>query len=270
MPKVNVYLPDDLADAVKDTGVPVSSVCQAALDQAVRRLAALRAWAAADIDLDAAAGPVAVTDRARQAIRLAVGAATDRGAPEVTTADLLSGILDEGANLALLVLSALEIEPRRLADALADARAAEAGSGGSGAEGAPGRRFAAPAAAALMQSAIEALTLGHNYLGCEHLLLGLVAEPDGVAGRVLREAGADQRSARRAVAAALNGYAHLRAQAAAAAPQAGPGASAGAGGGQAGGQDAELAAVRGLVEPLAARLDDIERRLGAVAGPPAA
>jgi ATP-dependent Clp protease ATP-binding subunit ClpC len=88
---------------------------------------------------------------------------------------------------------------------------------------------------------------------------------------VLRDAGADQRSTRRAVAAALNGYAHLRAQAAAAAPQAGPGASAGAGGeAVAGGQDAVLAAVRGLVEPLTARLDDIERRLDAVAGPPAA
>ncbi|MDX6415722.1 MAG: hypothetical protein QOG28_342, partial [Trebonia sp.] len=38
MPKINVYLPDDLAEAVKEAGLPVSAICQATLEQAVRRL----------------------------------------------------------------------------------------------------------------------------------------------------------------------------------------------------------------------------------------
>jgi post-segregation antitoxin (ccd killing protein) len=42
MPKINVYLPDDLAEAVRDAGVPVSAVCQRALEQAVRRVTAVR------------------------------------------------------------------------------------------------------------------------------------------------------------------------------------------------------------------------------------
>ncbi|WP_306368477.1 type II toxin-antitoxin system CcdA family antitoxin [Nocardiopsis sp. CC223A] len=49
MPKVNVYLPEDLADAVRESGIPVSAVCRRALEQAVRRLATAR---------DALRGPV--------------------------------------------------------------------------------------------------------------------------------------------------------------------------------------------------------------------
>jgi ATP-dependent Clp protease ATP-binding subunit ClpC len=78
-------------------------------------------------------------------------------------------------------------------------------------EGAP-TRFSSPAANALELTVTEATALGHNYIGCEHLLLGLIAEPDGAAGRVLRALGAEPRLARRAVAAALAGYVHLRAQ----------------------------------------------------------
>ena len=52
----------------------------------------------------------------------------------------------------------------------------------------------------------EAIGLGHNYVGCEHLLLGLVAESDWSAGEVRRSLGADYRPVRRAVSAALAGY----------------------------------------------------------------
>jgi ClpA/ClpB-like protein len=53
---------------------------------------------------------------------------------------------------------------------------------------------------------------GRTAIGCEHLLLGLAAEPDGIAGTTLRAQGADHRTRRRAVVAALAGYVHLRAQ----------------------------------------------------------
>jgi post-segregation antitoxin (ccd killing protein) len=42
VPKINVYLPDELAEAVKEAGVPVSAVCQRALEQAVRRITSIR------------------------------------------------------------------------------------------------------------------------------------------------------------------------------------------------------------------------------------
>jgi ATP-dependent Clp protease ATP-binding subunit ClpC len=64
-----------------------------------------------------------------------------------------------------------------------------------------------------LQAAVtEAISLDHNYIGCEHLLLGLVAETDGIAGRALRAQGAEHKTVRRAVVAALAGYVHLRAQ----------------------------------------------------------
>ena len=42
MPKINVYLPDDLANAVREAGIPVSPVCQKALAEAVRRVGRAR------------------------------------------------------------------------------------------------------------------------------------------------------------------------------------------------------------------------------------
>jgi hypothetical protein len=57
----------------------------------------------------------------------------------------------------------------------------------------------------------DEISLGHDYVGCEHLLIGLVAEPDGTAGQVLRTLGAEPRLTRHAVAAAPAGYVHLRA-----------------------------------------------------------
>jgi ATP-dependent Clp protease ATP-binding subunit ClpC len=52
----------------------------------------------------------------------------------------------------------------------------------------------------------ESLRLGHNYVGTEHLLLALVAEEEGIAGRVLREQGVDMNRTRAEVVRALSGY----------------------------------------------------------------
>src|SRR5689334_9408393 len=112
MPKINVYLPDDLAEAVKEAGVPVSPVCQRALEGAVRRVAAVRQ--AAQLDLgqgDPTATLTHFTARARTAVRLAIEQAREAGAPEVGTEQLLAGLLAEGGNLALGILRSLEIEP---------------------------------------------------------------------------------------------------------------------------------------------------------------
>ncbi|MFY1702284.1 Clp protease N-terminal domain-containing protein [Micromonospora sp. WMMA1923] len=103
------------------------------------------------------------------------------------------------------------------------------------------------AANALELTVTEAIALGHNYVGCEHLLLGLVTEPDGAAGQVLRTAGAEARLTHRAVTAALAGYAHLRAQAPAPTPAGDPARL--------------LAALDERLRPLLARIDGLERRL---------
>ena len=65
MPKINVYLPDDLADAVRDTGVPVSAICQRALEQAVRRITAIRQISLTDLSDADLAGQLSALHRPR-------------------------------------------------------------------------------------------------------------------------------------------------------------------------------------------------------------
>ncbi|WP_433362165.1 Clp protease N-terminal domain-containing protein [Streptosporangium sp. CA-115845] len=250
MPKINVYLPDELAEAVKRAGVPVSAVCQRALEQAVRRVTSIRetALSAPDLD-DLAARFPHFTPRARSVIKLSVEQARALGAAEVGTEHLLGGMLAEGSNLALQVLGALEIDPEEVRRRLDRPSTATPAATTGDAELA----FGAPAAAALEMTVTEATSLGHNYIGCEHLLLGLIAEPEGVAGHVLRELGAEHRLTRRAVAAALAGYVHLRAQTQTASVVPAQPADA---------ASALSAAVREELRPVLRRLERLEEHLG--------
>jgi ATP-dependent Clp protease ATP-binding subunit ClpC len=240
MPKINVYLPDELADAVREAGVPVSAVCQRALEQAVRRVTAIRETALGDLDDAAlAAGLPSFTQRARTTLRLAAEQAAATSSDTVGTGHLLGGLVAEGGNLALQVLRAIEIDPARVAQDLAARSLAEDGAG------ATDRRFSVAAAGALELAVTEATALGHNYVGCEHLLIGLVAEPDGVAGQILRSLGAEPRLTRRAVAAAVAGYAHLKTTAETKGPK----------------DPAE--AIRAELRPLVARIERLEAQLRA-------
>ncbi|MFI7446343.1 Clp protease N-terminal domain-containing protein [Nonomuraea sp. NPDC049714] len=244
MPKINVYLPDELAEAVKEAGVPVSAVCQRALEQAVRRVTAIRETVLTDLDLEVPTGAlVHLTDRTRTVLKLAADRAGADGAAAVGTGHLLAGMLDEGGNLALHVLRAMDIELDQVRRDLAQRTPAAPGEAGQA------RRFSGTAANALEFAVTESTSLGHNYVGCEHLLLGLVAEPDGTAGQVLRGLGADPRLARRAVVAALAGYVHLRGQAQQAAQPA---------------DVAQLLAttVRDQLQPLLQRIALLEERAG--------
>src|SRR5512138_2467164 len=140
MPKINVYLPDDLADAVRDAGLPVSAICQRALEQAVRRTSAIRQALLDDLRPDELAGRLpSFTARLVTAVTLAADRAKTAGARHVTTADLLAGMITEGGNLALQILTALEIDP----GALGVPAATEPG------PGEPGLRFSTPAATAI-------------------------------------------------------------------------------------------------------------------------
>jgi ATP-dependent Clp protease ATP-binding subunit ClpC len=211
---------------------------------------AARRAAERELDADDPIGqPANLTPRTRQALRLAVEAARAAGSPEGGPAPRVSGMVREGSNLALLVLGAMEIDPQQVVDALGGP--ATAGATGQAGADRPGRRFDRAAASALERSVVEALTLGHNYVGCEHLLIGLVEEPDGAGGRALRAAGAEARATRRSVVAALSGYTHLRAQAAGR-----PAA------------DALTTAIQRELQPITSRLDRLEQRLTALAATP--
>ncbi|EUA37784.1 clp amino terminal domain protein [Mycobacterium avium subsp. avium 2285 (R)] len=52
----------------------------------------------------------------------------------------------------------------------------------------------------------EALQLGHNYIGTEHILLGLIREGEGVAAQVLVKLGAELTRVRQQVIQLLSGY----------------------------------------------------------------
>jgi ATP-dependent Clp protease ATP-binding subunit ClpC len=64
----------------------------------------------------------------------------------------------------------------------------------------------------------KALSLWHSSIGCEHLLLGLLATEEGLASKVLRRMGLELRTTRRAVVTALSGFVHAKANAARPAP----------------------------------------------------
>jgi ATP-dependent Clp protease ATP-binding subunit ClpC len=238
MPKINVYLPDDLADAVKETGLPVSAVCQRALEVSVKRVSAIRAVILGDLgDEDPTAPLTHFTSRAKDVITFAISGARERGAAEVGTRDLVLGMITEGSNLALQVLHSIDVEPRTVRREVE--RLAPSGESGAAA------RMGATAANALELTVVEAIALGHNYVGCEHLLLGLLAEPDGSGGEVLRGLGVELRAARHAVGAMLTGY--QQAKQAGASPVA----------------NLVSDAIGEALRPVLRRLDKLEERTGA-------
>jgi ATP-dependent Clp protease ATP-binding subunit ClpA len=262
VPKINVYLPDDLAEAVKDVGVPVSAICQRALEGAVRRITAIRQAALDEVNLDDPAGRMShFSRRARAAVGLALAAARQEGTPYVGTEHLLAGVLAEGENLAIEVLRAMEIEPDAVRQALAREAGSQGETGGDADREGAAFRFSGEAANALELAVTEAIGLGHNYVGCEHLLLGLAGEENGTAGRVLRGLGAEYRPTRRAISAALIGFS-FKAQKQAQAQAGGQGTSGAQGAPGAAALKMLAEAVRREMQPFAERLDRLEQRLG--------
>jgi ATP-dependent Clp protease ATP-binding subunit ClpA/post-segregation antitoxin (ccd killing protein) len=240
MPKVSVYLPDDLADAVRDAQVPVSAICQAALERAVREVTAARGADESPPEGASAVGLFArFTPRARQAVVLANEAA--RGVPHgfVGTEHVLLGILDEGDNMAIRALDELHVDCDELRTELRASMLPPAGAAPTGHV-----PFTPRAKRSLELAAKEALALGHNYIGCEHLLLGMLATEEGLASRVLRRLGVEHRTTRMAVVSVLT---RVRPPAARATPPPAPAPTSAS-------TDATLARIL-------ERLDAIERRL---------
>jgi len=123
------------------------------------------------------------TRRARRVIILAQEEAKRLNHSAVGTEHILLGIIREGEGVASKALESLNISPERV-------RAEIESAIGHG-ERAPHEEvaFTPPAKKALELAMEEARRLGHNYIGTEHLLLGLIREGEGVAARVLEAMG---------------------------------------------------------------------------------
>jgi ATP-dependent Clp protease ATP-binding subunit ClpA len=140
------------------------------------------------------------TDRARRVVVLARQEARRLDHDHVGTEHILLGLLCEGKGVGVKALVALGID-------LQDVRQQVEGLIGRGPEAPSGHiPFTGPAKRVLELSLREALQFGHNYIGTEHITLGLIGEEDGVAARVLAGVGADAGRVRRQVILLLHGY----------------------------------------------------------------
>lgn len=133
------------------------------------------------------------TDRARRVLVLAQEEARLLDHNFIGTEHLLLGLLREQEGIAARALSAsgitLEAVRAKVEETI--------GPSGSSPTGSP--PFTPRAKKVLELSLREALTLNHNYIGTEHLLLGLIREGEGVATQVLVRLGTDVASVRRQV-----------------------------------------------------------------------
>jgi hypothetical protein len=139
------------------------------------------------------------TERARQVVVLAQEEARTLKHNYIGTEHILLGLLREEEGLAARVLESLDIIVERV-------RAQVVRIVASGEEVTSGQIPFTPRAKKVLELALrEALSFGHDYIGTEHILLGLVRENDGVAMRVLRDFGADSEKIRSGVIGGLSG-----------------------------------------------------------------
>jgi ATP-dependent Clp protease ATP-binding subunit ClpC len=130
------------------------------------------------------------TERARQAIILAQDEARALKHDYIGTEHILLGLLREEEGLATRVLESFDVS-------IDQVRAQVAQIVGQGDEMRTGQIPFTPRATKVLNLALdEALALGHNYIGTEHILLGLVSEGEGVGARILLDLGADAESVR--------------------------------------------------------------------------
>jgi hypothetical protein len=141
------------------------------------------------------------TDRARRVVVLAQEEARLLNHNHIGTEHILLGLIHEGEGVAYLALTELGIS-------LDAVRAQVEAEIGQGSEAPSGHIPFTPRAKKVLELSLrEALGLSHNYIGTEHILLGLIRAGEGVAARVLVGLGADLDRVRRQVIQLLSGHA---------------------------------------------------------------
>ncbi len=140
------------------------------------------------------------TDRARRVVVLAQEEARLLNHNYIGTEHILLGLIHEGEGVAAKALESLGISLEAVRNQVEEI----IGQGGSSPSG--HIPFTPRAKKVLELSLREALQLGHNYIGTEHILLGLIREGEGVAAQVLVKLGADLSRVRQQVIQLLSGY----------------------------------------------------------------
>ena len=205
MPKLSVYVPDDLAERLREAKLPVSAICQAALHEALHR--ADEAGAAmvasdpilpADLPLDQP-----VVRHFVDAIECAYLAAASRGSERVEPEDLLRGILDEGESLILKTIESIGVSRDELVAALdqrmprttpVDVRSVRLSDRGR----------------AIIDDAAAAATEENSPLHLAHVLVALSEDTTNGAAEVMRRCRLDSVALRKAVAAMQQGLLFAR------------------------------------------------------------
>ena len=140
------------------------------------------------------------TDRARRVVVLAQDEARMLNHNYIGTEHILLGLLHEGEGVAAKALESLGISLDAVRQQVEEII-------GQGQQAPSGHIPFTPRAKKVLELSLrESLQLGHNYIGTEHILLGLIREGDGVAAQVLVRLGADRNRVRQQVIQLLHGH----------------------------------------------------------------
>jgi len=139
------------------------------------------------------------TDRARRVVVLAQEEARLLNHNYIGTEHILLGLIHEGEGVAARALESMSISLESVRFQVVEII-------GQGSEAPSGHIPFTPRAKKVLELSLrEALQLGHNYIGTEHILLGLIREGEGVAAQVLQQLGADLPKVRQTVIQLLSG-----------------------------------------------------------------
>ncbi|MDP9405947.1 MAG: ATP-dependent Clp protease ATP-binding subunit [Actinomycetota bacterium] len=197
------------------------------------------------------------TDRARRVVVLAQEEARMLNHNYIGTEHILLGLIHEGEGVAAKALESLGISLEGVREQVEEII-------GQGQTAPAGHIPFTPRAKKVLELSLrEALQLGHNYIGTEHILLGLIREGEGVAAQVLQKLGADLNRVRQQVIQLLSGYAGGEPGQGGAKAGVGPGGSAEEGKGSPVldqfGRNLTQLAREGKLDPVIGRTREIER-----------
>ncbi len=140
------------------------------------------------------------TDRARRVVVLAQEEARMLNHNYIGTEHILLGLIHEGEGVAAKALESMGISLESVRQQVEEII-------GQGQQAPSGHIPFTPRAKKVLELSLrEALQLGHNYIGTEHILLGLIREGEGVAAQVLVKLGADLNKVRQTVIQLLSGF----------------------------------------------------------------
>src|SRR5690606_23724385 len=198
------------------------------------------------------------TDRARRVVVLAQEEARSLNHNYIGTEHILLGLLHEGEGVAAKAMESLGIGLDSVRDEVVKII-------GPGQQAPTGHIPFTPRAKKVLELSLrEALQLGHNYIGTEHLLLGSIREGEGVAAQVLQQLGAELQKVRQSVIQLLSGPGSSEEQ-----PSGASGSPAGSGGRESSstgstvldqfGRNLTQMAREGKLDPVIGRSTEIDR-----------